>query len=1020
MGKNLSNHGRPNICLRPIRGGETPPSNWFQVDFDETEWDSIVGPISTRYSLDYYETTWGNLYSTYWLRRHFTLEKASDIRALDLMLNNDDDMEIYLNGKMLYQPKQLNRRTKLVEFSENVPSLLRDGDNVVAVRISDSAGGDAFVDFGMTGYAEPKKYFALHHSVDSLSTILAKDLSLANPTAVSEAKAFLEQTKSDMEAFVYDDADAEEQTVMIDWMISRVTNKYLAINVSVPGSMGDSVLAQADKFSDIQSLKLTGKLNEADVNNLTNRMTNLREIDLEGVDMPEIPAEMFQHHKLMQKIILPSNVLRIGQSAFYRCEGLLVIDFPVGIVFIDNSAFGYCKKLRTVELPEGLERMGYSVFYGCENLRSVKIPSTLKTIRESTFGENQKLATVDFSEGLVEIGSNAFRNCAIEQIKFPNTLRYIRTEAFRNNRKLHSIEFNEGLYQIEDNAFNYCEALTEIVLPSSLVLAHYSPFDYCNQLRKVTCLSIEPPYIVDQIPNGCEMEGRELYVPALSINSYKQCQGWDKFPAIKPIDYLPENFTVLGNLYLTLPENIPSDYKPNVNLIHDYKTSSYEFEYGHLTVNGIGTLSMNSFGMVWDPNYVYDSESRKCTYTSLINNSHLRSDSVNVEMYVHNDVWTFISFPFDVKVSTISAISPGVTNWIIHRYDGAKRANGEINDTWQKMKAEDILKAGEGYIIQSSRYNDDGWQSYSGFVFKAVNNEKKNLLFTTENVDRSLTEYASEFAHNRSWNLIGNPYPSYFDTRFMQFDAPITVWNPRRRTYTAYSPADDAYILYPGEAFFVQCPVENTHVVFTTDGRQKTSAVRELDSEQIQVKRNASAMRRVVNLTISNGTLFDRTRIVFNDEAGCHYEMDKDASKFMSPDFSVPQISTVENGTIYAINERPLGNGLINLNTRIGADGLYTIALVEPLENCKVILEDKVLAKSVVLSAHDSYSFFAKSTDTVNRFILHFVQDVTGIEGVSECNEGTPSIYTLEGVKVKEPLQKGIYIRDGKKVLFNK
>ena len=219
------------------KGGETPPSNWFQVDFDETEWDSIVGPISTRYSLDYYETTWGNLYSTYWLRRHFTLEKASDIRALDLMLNNDDDMEIYLNGKMLYQPKQLNRRTKLVEFSENVPSLLRDGDNVVAVRISDSAGGDAFVDFGMTGYAEPKKYFALHHSVDSLSTILAKDLSLANPTAVSEAKAFLEQTKSDMEAFVYDDADAEEQTVMIDWMISRVTNKYLAINVSVPGGI---------------------------------------------------------------------------------------------------------------------------------------------------------------------------------------------------------------------------------------------------------------------------------------------------------------------------------------------------------------------------------------------------------------------------------------------------------------------------------------------------------------------------------------------------------------------------------------------------------------------------------------------------------------------------------------------------------------------------------------------------------------------------------------------------------------
>ena len=72
---------------------------------------------------------------------------------------------------------------------------------------------------------------------------------------------------------------------------------------------------------------------------------------------------------------------------------------------------------------------------------------------------------------------------------------------------------------VADNSFYDCDALTEITLPSSLVLAYASPFDYCDNLRKVTCLSIEPPYMTDQIPYGMDMEGRELYVPALSLNN---------------------------------------------------------------------------------------------------------------------------------------------------------------------------------------------------------------------------------------------------------------------------------------------------------------------------------------------------------------------------------------------------------------------------------------------------------------------------------------------------------------------
>ena len=143
------------------------------------------------------------------------------------------------------------------------------------------------------------------------------------------------------------------------------------------------------------------------------------------------------------------------------------------------------------------------------------------------------------------------------------------------------------------------------------------------------------------------------------------------------------------------------------------------------------------------------------------------------------------------------------------------------------MTIDSVLYAGEGYILQSSRYYSDGeYANWSGFYFYAVNNANKNLIFAKDNRTVVLDEYQSEFSHNRSWNLIGNPYPCFYDTRAMDFTAPITVWDPFNSTYYAYSPVDDEYILSPTEAFFVQRPVDTESITFAADGRQTDRVVR--------------------------------------------------------------------------------------------------------------------------------------------------------------------------------------------------
>lgn len=773
------------------------------------------------------------------------------------------------------------------------------------------------------------------------------------------------------------------------------TYDMLQIDVTAPGTLGDLILDHVENFVDVKRLKISGSLNEADLVNLKQRLTEVRELDLKATTITTIPRDFFRDRSTLYSVMLPAALITIEDGAFYCCRNLEKVDFP-----------------------STLQRINRDSFYECNALKSVKLPLALQTLGDFAFYDCQALETVEFSEGLITIGNNTFDNChKLSNLHFPNTLHTIGSYAFSNNRSLSNVVFNEGLFQIADNAFYDCDALTEVTLPSSLVYAYESPFDYCDNLTKVTCLSIIPPIMTDQIPYGLEMTGRTLYVPALSINVYKQTTGWDRFPTIKPIDCLPETINVISDLHLTLPENIPTDYKPKINVTSG--TRGYDnTEYGSLTVNGDNTLSMNSFSLYWDVFSARTHTDWPTCYATLLNNSHLRADQVSVDINIYNNEWTFFSLPFNAKVSDLEFLTNGDTQWVIRRYDAQKRAAGEMAETWVRLTTNDMLNAGEGYIIQTTRNTESYRDGYNTtFRMKAVNDSKKNQTFTSDDATVVLKGYESELAHNRSWNFVGNPYPCYFDTRFLAFDAPLTIWDANYSTYTAYSPVDDAYVLRPGEAFFVQRPVTGGNLVFDKAGRQINSKPRELSSQR---RVTMHEHRLIVNLTLSDGTTADRTRIVLNEAALTDYEMDKDAHKFMSSDTTVPQLFTVTNGVNYAINERPLSDGTMNLSARIGHNGTYTIALDEHYSGEPLLLEDKQEGQTVTLSAGDSYQFAAKAGTLADRFMIHFTDaSLNSIETLT-TDAATNRIHNVEGKQLTVPSQQGVLIQNGKKVLYNK
>ena len=474
-----------------------------------------------------------------------------------------------------------------------------------------------------------------------------------------------------------------------------------------------------------------------------------------------------------------------------------------------------------------------------------------------------------------------------------------------------------------------------------------------------------------------------------------------------PIDKELSNVTF--NNDFTLTSNIGLANKPDLSVVSSNENSSSSSELhnsGHLTVATDIALPLGKYmqeqNFYYTYNYVYDengNSTKVYTYpnvSTLVNNSDMTADEVTVKMWLPQNQWNFISLPFDVNVSDI--VYPDGTLWVIRKYNGANRA-AMTGDTWQNMTNGQTLNAGEGYILHCTNEDDDNSSrsNYICFTFKALNNSKKNNIFASVDVEQPLNVYTSEFAHNRSWNLVGNPYPSFFNSQDIEHDGVITVWNGDG--YTAYSLVDDAYYLRPNEAFFVQCPANKESMKFNAEGRSHKYTSNSADYNRAKAARlmtKSDGNRHLYNFALSNGQYTDKARLVLNENAKLDYELNCDASKFMSNNFSVPQVYIIEKGQRMSIDERPLSDGVIELGVFCGTTDEYTISLAATGENnSPIILIDKETGTETDL-IHDGYHFKAATGTYNERFAINIGNNTTGVLHIEDNKENKKDIMGLQ------------------------
>lgn len=783
--------------------------------------------------------------------------------------------------------------------------------------------------------------------------------------------------------------------------------EWMTVNVARRGEFAQTYIEMTDaNWAEGIYVKVTGTLNDTDLKNIKN-LTQLRKLDLSEAVFDNLPDNFLPSKGTLTDVILPASLKTIPNGAFSGCQKLMNVSAP-GVTRIYAYAFRDCRKLVNFNI-EKVTRIDDYAFNYCESYNPV-LPEGLTYLGTSTFAVSGITEAI-LPAGMSKLNPSVFSNCGkLTKVVIPENVQAIKSSAFSSCSLLSEITIPEGVTEIGSSAFNYCIALTTVSLPSTLSSLGYDAFRDCSKLTTVFCKAIVPPVTNGDFTSGMDLNHCTLYVAPFATQSYREADNWSAFYIMKPLNEPVKNIYINRPMTFDLLSEDNAVLQENPNMTLDYGTVGYQTMVGQLSASGDGTLSAGVFKILHKfqnrDNYYSDYR------TTLVNNAeNMRADSVLCSIDFEKNRWHFISFQYDVQMSDIFGLNN--TDFVIRQYNGETRAAGDGTvKNWEPVAADGILKAGKGYIIQAANNTLDSDNNTNAAIvrFPSRNTVTKNNLFTSNNIIVPLEEYQAEFAHNRSWNLIGNPYPCYYDMHALMDDfiAPITLW--KGSGYQAYSPVDDDIILRPNEAFFVQRPLDAEQMVFGSEGRlhyaQATSS--ELNgSEHTPGVRTAPAKvnadRSIFNFNVKGTDSENRARIVINEKAAMAYETGCDAPKFFAEEST--DVEVYVNGDIrYDICERPLGDASALLGVKVAKMGEYTISLSgRAYEGWNVMLTDKETGTTVDLTA-SAYSFDSEAGDFADRFAITFKAPAQTSVSEIEAAEGNAPvrIVNLSGVTVYE------------------
>ena len=234
-------------------------------------------------------------------------------------------------------------------------------------------------------------------------------------------------------------------------------------------------------------------------------------------------------------LVIPKSVTNLDYRSFYMCYNLAKIEVESGNpvfdsrdncnAIIETASNNLVLGCASTIIPNSVTGIGDYAFYGCSELKAIVIPDKVEQIGYGAFYSCHNSTSLHLGSGLKSIGDYAFNGCSM----------------------LTSVVIPDNVESIGYYAFMFCRSISYISIGTGVRSSSDNCFYFCSDIKTVICKLTEVP---DSWWFDRDYPDATLYVPAESLDAYKEHYMWNIFGTILPLDQAPsgvENVTSLGN-----------------------------------------------------------------------------------------------------------------------------------------------------------------------------------------------------------------------------------------------------------------------------------------------------------------------------------------------------------------------------------------------------------------------------------------------------------------------------------------